>query len=187
MDGTRVTHFQVGRLLGRGGMGEVYEATDLDLDRRVALKFIAPDLAADAESLNRFEREARSAAALNHPNIATLYSFERDGERRFIAMELVEGDSLRERIRGGPMPIPDALAIARDVAAALALAHRRGIVHRDIKPENLMFGVEHRVKVMDFGLARAALASRLTMTGSTLGTAGYMSPELIRGESGPPT
>ncbi|HTK31102.1 MAG TPA: protein kinase [Candidatus Saccharimonadaceae bacterium] len=187
MDGTRVTHFQVGRMLGRGGMGEVYEARDLDLDRPVALKFIAPDLAADAENLTRFEREARSAAALNHPNIATLYSFEREGERRFIAMELVEGDSLRERIRRGPMPIPDALAVGRDVAAALALAHRRGIVHRDIKPENLMFGDEHRIKVMDFGLARAALASRLTMTGSTLGTAGYMSPELIRGSSGPPT
>lgn len=187
MDGTRVTHFQVGRMLGRGGMGEVYEAVDLDLDRRVALKFIAPELAADADNLQRFEREARSAAALNHPHIATLYSFERDGTRRFIAMELVEGESLRDRMRTGPLPIGEALAIARDVAAALAAAHRRGIVHRDIKPENLMFGDEGRVKVMDFGLARAALASRITLTGSTLGTAGYMSPESIRGSAGPPT
>ena len=187
MDGTRVTHFQVGRMLGRGGMGEVYEAVDLDLDRRVALKFIAPELAADADNLQRFEREARSAAALNHPHIATLYSFERDGTRRFIAMELVEGESLRDRMRPGPLPIGEALAIARDVAAALAAAHRRGIVHRDIKPENLMFGDEGRVKVMDFGLARAALASRITLTGSTLGTAGYMSPESIRGSAGPPT
>jgi tRNA A-37 threonylcarbamoyl transferase component Bud32/tetratricopeptide (TPR) repeat protein len=187
MDGTHVTHFQVGRMLGRGGMGEVYEAVDLDLDRRVALKFIAPELAADADNLQRFEREARSAAALNHPHIATLYSFERDGARRFIAMELVEGESLRDRMRPGPLPIGEALAIARDVAAALAAAHRRGIVHRDIKPENLMFGEEGRVKVMDFGLARAALASRITLTGSTLGTAGYMSPESIRGSAGPPT
>jgi len=187
MDGTHVTHFQVGRLLGRGGMGEVYEATDLDLDRRVALKFIAPELAADADNLQRFEREARSAAALNHPHIATLYSFERDGARRFIAMELVEGESLRDRMRPGPLPISEALAVARDVAAALAAAHRRGIVHRDIKPENLMFGDEGRVKVMDFGLARAALASRITLTGTTLGTAGYMSPESLRGSAGPPT
>ena len=186
MENTRISHYELGRLLGRGGMGEVYEALDLDLDRRVALKFVAPELAADAEALKRFEREARAAAALNHPHIATLYAFERDGARTFIAMELVAGESLRDRIRTGPLPIGDALAIARDVATALALAHRRGIAHRDVKPENLMFDEDAIVKLMDFGLARAAQASRMTMTGSTLGTAAYMPPESVRGGAGAP-
>ncbi len=181
MANMRISHYEVGRLMGRGGMGEVYEAVDLDLDRRVALKFVAPELAADAEALKRFEREARAAAALNHPHIATLFAFERDGARTFIAMELVGGESLRERIRRGPLPVAEALAIARDVAGALALAHRRGIVHRDVKPENLMFDEDGVVKLMDFGLARAAQASRMTMTGSTLGTAAYMPPESVRG------
>src|SRR5204862_2380605 len=104
-----------------GGMGEVYEAVDLDLDRRVALKFIAPEMAADAEALKRFEREARAAAALNHPHIATLFAFERDGGRTFIAMELVGGESVRDRIRRGPLPVADALGITRDIAGALAL------------------------------------------------------------------
>jgi Tfp pilus assembly protein PilF/tRNA A-37 threonylcarbamoyl transferase component Bud32 len=186
MENSRISHYDIGRLLGRGGMGEVYEAVDLDLDRRVALKFVAPELAADAEALKRFEREARAAAALNHPHIATLFAFERQGARTFIAMELVGGESLRERIRRGPLPVAEALAIARDVAGALALAHRRGIVHRDVKPENLMFDQDGVVKLMDFGLARAAQASRMTMTGSTLGTAAYMPPESVRGGTGAP-
>ena len=167
-------------------MGEVYQAVDLDLGRRVALKFIAPELAADPEALQRFEREARSAAALSHPHIATLYAFERDGPRRFIAMELVSGPSLRDRIRVGPLPVGESLGIARDVAAALALAHRRGIVHRDVKPENLMFDEQGVVKIMDFGLARAVMASRLTMTHGSVGTPAYMAPESLRGGSGPP-
>jgi Tfp pilus assembly protein PilF/tRNA A-37 threonylcarbamoyl transferase component Bud32 len=186
MENSRISHYEVGRLLGRGGMGEVYEAVDLDLDRRVALKFVAPELAADAEALRRFEREARAAAALNHPHIATLFAFGRDGARTFIAMELVGGESLRERIRRGPLQVAEALAIARDVAGALAMAHRRGIVHRDVKPENLMFDQDGVVKLMDFGLARAAQASRMTMTGSTLGTAAYMPPESVRGGAGGP-
>jgi len=186
MEHSRISHYEVGRRLGRGGMGEVFEAVDLDLDRRVALKFVAPELAADGEALKRFEREARAAAALNHPHIATLFAFERDGARTFIAMELMGGESLRERIRRGPLPITEALAIARDVAGALALAHRRGIVHRDVKPENLMFDEDGVVKLMDFGLARAAQASRMTMTGSTLGTAAYMPPESVRGAAAAP-
>jgi len=186
MESQQVSHYQLGRMLGRGGMGEVYEAVDLNLDRRVALKFIAPELAADPESLRRFEREARSAAALTHPHIATLYEFVRDGPRPFIAMELITGASLRAKIGAGPLPIAEALGIARDVASALAAAHRRGIVHRDIKPENLMLDEHGAIKVMDFGLARATQASRLTMTGTTLGTAGYMAPEAIRGEPGMP-
>ncbi len=186
MDETRISHYQLGRLLGRGGMGEVYEAVDLDLDRRVALKFVAPELAADAESLKRFEREARSAAALSHPHLATLYAFERDGGRSFIAMELMSGVSLRDRLGGGPLPVGEALALARDVASALAHAHRRGIVHRDIKPENLMFDPDGAIKITDFGLARAAQASRMTMTGTSLGTAAYMAPESVRGTTGAP-
>jgi tRNA A-37 threonylcarbamoyl transferase component Bud32/tetratricopeptide (TPR) repeat protein len=186
MENQRILHYEILRLLGRGGMGEVYEARDLKLQRRVALKFLAPELSADAESEKRFEREALSAAALSHPHIATLYALEHDGRTVFIAMELMSGESLRDRIARGPLALPEALALARDVAGALAHAHRRGIVHRDIKPENLMFDAEGAIKVMDFGLARAAQASRLTMTGSTLGTAAYMAPESTRGAIGAP-
>ena len=182
----QVSHYMMRRRLGRGGMGEVYEAVDLDLDRVVALKFIAPEFAADPETIRRFETEARSAAALNHPNIATLFAFERDGDRRFIVMELVPGERLSDRIRGGPLAIAEALAVARDVAGALAFAHRRSIVHRDIKPDNLMFGEHGTIKIMDFGLARALLASRLTMTGTSLGTPAYMAPEAMGNPAGPP-
>ena len=183
MEQSRISHYRIGRMLGRGGMGEVYEAEDLDLGRHVALKFIAPELAADPQNLKRFEHEARSAASLNHPNIATLYAFERADGRSFIAMELVAGESLRARLRRGPLPLAEALIVARDVAAALSLAHRRGLIHRDVKPENLMFDEDGRIKVMDFGLARAAEATRLTMTGSAVGTAAYMSPESVRGQA----
>jgi serine/threonine-protein kinase len=177
MEHTRILHYDMGRRLGRGGMGEVYEALDLDLGRTVALKFVAPELAADADALKRFEREARAAAALSHPHIATVYAFERDGTRAFIAMERMAGGTVRDRIQLGPRPIGEALAIARDAAGALALAHRRGIVHRDVKPENLMFDDEGIVKLTDFGLARAVQASRTTMPGTALGTAAYMPPE----------
>src|SRR5262249_26708045 len=158
----------------RGGMGEVFEAEDLDLRRRVALKFLAPSLASDAESTRRFEREALAAAALNHPHIPTIYAFQREGTRQFIAMELVTRERLRDRIHRGPLPVAEALGVAREVAAALALAHARGIVHRDIKPENLMFDEHGAIKVMDFGLAHASQSSRITTTGTTIGTAAYM-------------
>src|SRR6185503_3169449 len=185
MEGRQVSHYEILRLLGRGGMGEVWEAVDLDLDRRpVALKFLSAEMARDGESLTRFEREASSAARLKHPHIATVHAFVREGLLPFIDMELLTGGSLRERMGGAPMPLPAALAIARDVALGLAHAHRRGVIHRDIKPENLMFDDEGRVRVSDFGLARATQASKLTMTGTTLGTAAYMSPEAIRGEAG---
>jgi serine/threonine-protein kinase len=180
MENTRVSHYEVRRLLGRGGMGEVYEALDLELDRLVALKFIAPELSSDHDTLKRFEREARSAASLHHPHIATLHAFEREGARPFIDMELVAGPSLRERIDAGPFPLDQALAVARDVAAALAVAHRRGIAHRDIKPENLMFDEHGAIKVMDFGLAQASRASRITLTGTSMGTPAYMAPESLR-------
>ncbi|HTO91468.1 MAG TPA: serine/threonine-protein kinase [Candidatus Sulfotelmatobacter sp.] len=186
MENTRVSHYRVERLLGRGGMGEVYAGVDLTLGRPVALKFIAPGLVGDEETVRRFEREARSAAALNHPHIATLYAFEREGPRPFIAMELLSGRTLRHRMGAGPLAVHEALAIARDVAGALAFAHRRGVVHRDIKPENLMFSEHGAIKITDFGLARASQLTRLTTTGTTLGTASYMGPEAVRGESDAP-
>jgi tetratricopeptide (TPR) repeat protein len=187
MQGQRVAHYEIVGLLGRGGMGEVWEAVDLNLDRRpVALKFVAADLAADPHSMARFEREAVSAARLHHPNIATIYVFHREGPRPFIAMEMLAGVTLRERMHRGPMAVADALVVGRQIAEALAHAHRRGVIHRDIKPENLMFDEDGTVKVTDFGLARAVQQSRLTMSGTTLGTAGYMAPETLRGEPGAP-
>ncbi len=185
MEPTRVSHFELIRRIGRGGMGEVYEATDLKLRRRVAIKFLSSELALDPAALTRFEREALAAAELNHPHIATVYAFEQDGDRPFIAMELLAGPSLRDHIAAGTLPVAEALAIARDVAAALAYAHRRGTSHRDIKPENLMFDEHGEIKIMDFGLARASMASKLTVTGTSLGTPAYMSPEALRGETGP--
>ncbi len=165
-------------------MGEVVEAVDTRLGRHVALKFVAPELAADPIHLRRFEREARAAAGLSHPNIAVVHAFEVEGGRPFQAMELLPGPTLRSLLSNGALPIPQALRIARETASALAFAHGHGgIVHRDVKPENLMFDAHGAAKLMDFGLAHAASASRLTMTGGTLGTAAYMSPEAIAGRS----
>jgi serine/threonine-protein kinase len=178
----RISHYELESVLGRGGMGVVYAATDLKLPRRVALKFLSPELAADPDALARFSREARAAAKLTHPHIATIYEFEPEGERPFIAMELLPGSSLKEWIQGGPLPVEEALVIARDVASALAYAHHHGVEHRDIKPENLMLDEHGRVKITDFGLARATMTTRLTATGASLGTPAYMAPEAIRGE-----
>ncbi|NOT33678.1 MAG: serine/threonine protein kinase, partial [Candidatus Eisenbacteria bacterium] len=176
----RISHYEIVRRLGQGGMGEVFEATDLDLGRRVALKFVVDRLAHQPNDLKRFEREARVAGSLHHPHIATLFSFDRSTERPFIVMELLAGRTLREVVMLGPMPVAEALGIARDVAGALAYAHRQRVVHRDIKPENLMFDAEGTIKVTDFGLAKIAEVSRITTTGATLGTASYMSPESVR-------
>jgi serine/threonine-protein kinase len=182
----RISHYEIVRPLGRGGMGEVFEAVDLHLGRRVALKFVAPAFAGDPEALRRFEREARAAAALQHPRIATLFAFDRSAERPFLVMELLEGRTLRSVLAEGPLPIAEALAIAREVAGALAFAHRRGVVHRDIKPENLMFDAEGGIKVTDFGLARTADASQLTTSGAMPGTAAYMAPEGVKSSISPP-
>jgi tetratricopeptide (TPR) repeat protein/tRNA A-37 threonylcarbamoyl transferase component Bud32 len=188
MEQTRVGHYRIERHLAAGGMGAVYEATDLKLGRRVALKFMAPGLTAEEENRKRFEREAKSAAALNHPHIATLHALERDGDRDFIAMELLSGPTLRALLSAGHLEIDQATAIVRDVADALAYAHSRPdpVVHRDIKPENLMFDELRRVKITDFGLAKATQSSMLTTEGTSLGTPTYMAPECWRGGSGPP-
>ena len=181
MENSRVLHYDVGRLLGRGGMGEVYEALDTRLGRRVALKFIMPSLAGVPEVVRRFEREAHASAVLAHPHIATLYALEHDAGRLFIVNELLPGGTLRRRMGPDGMAVAEALGLARDVSAALAHAHQRGIAHRDIKPENLMFASDRALKVTDFGLAQVANASQLTHAGTTIGTVSYMAPESVHG------
>ena len=178
--------------IGAGAMGEVYAAHDEKLNRRVAVKLIAKDLARDADRLQRFRQEAHAASSLNHPNIVVVHDFgELDG-RPFIVTELVEGVTLRERLAEGPLPIPEAIEIALQVTSALAAAHARGLVHRDIKPENVMLRPDGYVKVLDFGLAKLARAEHapltgaastgLTQPGQTAGTPAYMSPEQARAE-----
>jgi len=186
-----LTRFQ--SLLGVGGMGEVYRARDARLNRTVAEKILPPRVAADSGRRGRFEQEARAASALNHPNILTVYDIgEQDGVA-YIVSELIEGESLRDSLRRGPLPLSKLLDLSGQAAAALAAAHAAGIVHRDIKPENIMITRDGRAKILDFGLAKqvssAAAAADETRTvthtspGSVIGTAAYMSPEQIRGDA----
>ena len=177
----RFAHYEIVRPLGRGAMGEVFEAADLHLPRRVALKFLAAELASDDSSLRRFRREAESVSRLNHPHVATLHAFMEAEGRWFIVMELLAGGSLRERLQSSVPNLDEALRIAQDVSAGLAHAHARGVVHRDIKPENLMFTEDGAVKITDFGLARVSTATRLTRTGTAVGTPAYLAPEAISG------
>ena len=158
--GSRLGDYHVLGLLGRGGMGEVYRARDSRLGREVAIKLLGPELDARADMLARFEREARVLASLNHPNIATLYGFESDGERRFLVMELVSGESLEQRLARGALPRLEALRVFRDVAHGLAAAHDRGVVHRDLKPSNIALASSGAVKVLDFGLAKPGIDAR---------------------------
>jgi serine/threonine protein kinase/tetratricopeptide (TPR) repeat protein len=187
-------HYRVLGRLGKGGMGEVYEAEDQRLHRRVALKVLRPDLTADPRHLERFQREARAIASLNHPNIVTLHAVEEAEGRHFLVLERVEGETLAELLADGPMPLDQVLAIALPLTEALEAAHARGIVHRDLKPGNIMVSREGRVKILDFGIARLARAdddSRagqestteaedLTRSGGVVGTRAYMSPEQIQ-------
>ena len=178
--------FQVRSLLGRGGMGVVYRAEDRKLHREVALKVLRADLETDPERRRRFEREARAAAAVSHPNIATVYEVGESQGRIFIAMELVGGPSLRSVLANGALPLPEALRIARQIASGLAKAHAKGIVHRDLKPDNVMLDADGQVKILDFGLAResapaAENVSNLTDEGQVMGTPAYMSPEQASG------
>jgi len=168
--------------LGRGGMGVVYKAEDIRLQRTVALKFLPPELTHIPEIRDRFKQEAKAAAALDHPNICTIYDFDQAEDRAFISMAFIEGLSLRKRIDSGPIELEEALKIAIHTAEGLQEAHNKGIVHRDIKSANIMVTPKGQAKVMDFGLARVAGATLVTQEGTTMGTVSYMSPEQARGE-----
>ena len=198
MIGTKLAHYEITSHLGSGGMGDVYQATDSKLGRSVAIKLLPAGFASDPERLARFRREAQVLASLNHPNIAHIYGLEESGETRCIVMELVEGETLQARIQRGPIPLDEALAIAKQIAEALETAHERGVVHRDLKPGNVMLTADGKVKVLDFGLAKAYEASpsnsslsnsptmasmAATNAGVILGTAAYMSPEQARGKA----
>jgi TolB-like protein/predicted Ser/Thr protein kinase len=182
MIGRTVSHYRILSELGSGGMGVVYRAEDLTLGRHVALKFLPPHLSSDPDARRRFVHEAKAVAALDHSGICTVHdSGEVDGQL-FIAMALLEGQTLKDRIAEGPLPLAQAIELAAQIAEALHEAHGKGITHRDIKPANIMLTPKGQAKVMDFGLAQVAGTSQLTRSGSTLGTAAYMSPEQARSE-----
>jgi serine/threonine protein kinase len=189
--GTLFGPYKVAALIGAGGMGEVYSGTDTRLKRDVAIKVLPPLFASDADRLARFQREAEVLASLNHTNIAHVYGLEQSDGRTALAMELVEGETLAERIARGPIPVDEALVIARQIADALEAAHARGVVHRDLKPGNVKLTPDGTVKVLDFGIAKALgarttgapLTTSATQTGAVLGTPAYMSPEQARGQS----
>jgi len=168
--------------LGRGGMGIVYKAEDIRLKRTVALKFLPPELTHIPEVKDRFMREAQAAAALDHPNICTVYEFDQAEGKAFISMAYIEGQSLRKKIESGPLELDEALRIALQAAQGLQIAHKKGIVHRDIKSANIMVTEDNQAKIMDFGLARMAGGTLITQEGMTMGTIAYMSPEQARGE-----
>jgi eukaryotic-like serine/threonine-protein kinase len=180
MIGTTISHYKILEKLGEGGMGIVYKAQDISLDRFVALKFLPPHLSASEQDKARFIQEAKAASAINHPNICTIYSIDEHADQIFIAMELVEGRTLQEL--KGSLSSKQAIDIGIQVAEGLAAAHEKGIVHRDIKPDNVMIRKDGIAQIMDFGLAKLHGVSRLTKEGSTLGTAGYMSPEQVQGQ-----
>src|SRR5690348_8704065 len=172
------------RHIARGGMAEVYLAHDQLLDRPVALKVLFPELSTDRAFVERFRREAQAAANLSHPNIVSIYDWGQDDHTYFIVMEYVEGRTLSQMVQRGPLDASQAASIGADVAAALAFAHRNGVIHRDVKPGNVLIDKSGQVKVADFGIARAVgTAEALTQTGTVMGTATYFSPEQARGES----
>jgi two-component system, LytTR family, response regulator len=185
--GAEIAHYRIVSSLGHGGMGAVYLADDTRLGRRVALKILPPETAADPELMQRFEQEARLASALTHPNVATIYEIGQDKNLRFLAMEYVQGRPLSERIGEGPMKTPEIVAIGIEIADALDDAHSKGIVHRDIKPANLMLTARGHVKILDFGLAKQATTPNsqetqlMTSLGVVMGTVAYMSPEQALG------
>ena len=175
--------YELGPVLGQGGMARVHQGLDRQLGRQVAIKVLAPPFDRDREFVERFRREARAAAGLSHPNVVAVFDSGSDDGTHFIVTELVEGETLADRLhRDGPMPPPDAVAVAADIARALAAAHARGLIHRDIKPGNVMLLPDGRVKVVDFGIARAAGSDTLTNTGVVLGSTAYLSPEQAGGQ-----
>src|SRR5256884_3998183 len=192
--GTKLGRYEIRAKIGAGGMGEVYLAQDTKLDRRVALKILPAEVAAHPDRMRRFVQEAKAASALNHPNILTIHEIDESDTGHFIATEFIDGETLRERMRKGPLNVSEALDIATQIASALAAAHAAGIVHRDIKPENVMLRSDGIVKVLDFGLAKLTerkteavdteaetKAQVKTELGMVMGTVGYMSPEQTRG------
>src|SRR6188474_1587764 len=201
--GSSVGHYRIVAPLGAGGMGEVYRAHDAKLGREVALKILPDAVSSDPERRARFAREARSLAALNHPNIAQVHGFEDAEPSSALIMELVEGEDLSDRIRRGPIPYDDAITIARQIGEALQAAHDRGIIHRDLKPGNIKVRDDGTVKVLDFGLAKALdqgsgigdqgsadishsptiSSPAMTLRGVILGTAAYMAPEQAKGRA----
>src|SRR5262245_61809297 len=196
--GTRVGPYEIVSHIGAGGMGEVYRARDARLGRDVAIKSLPEAFAEDAERLARFEREAKVLASLSHPNVAGILGLEEVGGARYLVLELVDGETLAERIERGPLSVSDTIDMARQVGAALEAAHERGVVHRDLKPGNIMFTSAGDAKVLDFGLAMSSgatgtgsdpnlshsptLPQHATRAGVILGTAAYMSPEQARGK-----
>ena len=195
--GTQLGHYTILSALGKGGMGEVWKAKDSKLGREVAIKTLTDEFASDEERVSRFKREARLLASLNHPNIASIYGLDEANGKHFLVLELVEGDTLAEQIRRGPLPVQEALVIAQQIAEALEAAHETGVIHRDLKPANIKVTPDGKVKVLDFGLAKAyagdgaeaspidspTLSRTATEAGVILGTAAYMSPEQARGKA----
>jgi serine/threonine protein kinase len=197
MIGKTLSHYQITSLIGKGGMGEVYQAKDQTLGRDVAIKVLPEEFAKDADRKARFQREAKLLASLNHPNIAAIYGLEESSGTNFLVLELVEGQTLADQIKQGPIPVEEALRLALQIAEALEAAHNKGVIHRDLKPANIKVTPDGKVKVLDFGLAKAfagdkeevnlsnspTLSDAATQQGIILGTAAYMSPEQASGKS----
>ncbi len=182
MIGETILHYKVIEKLGEGGMGVVYKAEDTKLKREVAIKFLPRYISSDEEERNRFTIEAQAAAALNHPNIATIHSIEETKDEVFIVMEYINGPELKDKIKKGILSLEESINVIEQIANGLQVAHQKGIIHRDIKSSNIMMTQSEQVKIMDFGLAKIKGSSQITRMGTTIGTAAYMSPEQARGE-----